>query len=249
MTDDAALFAAALAHPDADTPRLVLADWFDDHGEDELARGLREHSRIVPHLAGLTRWDRFPRIARPPTPAARVAAALLIRYRTHFPEPPGMQVEYDPDADWSGEHRPARVGPARFFYDWATAHRDQIVRLREAAAHAAARWPDEPVTFPAGDDPVAVETRGLLVHELVLRHNPVTAARAAAWDDLAARGHPLARVPGSLLPVEAEAMAGVRGYNPPAPRSRPLGPGVARPTILGHAEPEPDSPARAAVQA
>ena len=41
MTDDAALFAACLARPSDDTPRLVLADWYDDHGEDEFAWALR----------------------------------------------------------------------------------------------------------------------------------------------------------------------------------------------------------------
>lgn len=33
MTDRDALFRAVLAHPDDDTPRLVLADWLDDHGD------------------------------------------------------------------------------------------------------------------------------------------------------------------------------------------------------------------------
>lgn len=55
MTDDAALFAAALAHPGQDTPRLVLADWYDDHDEIELAWALRTVPGIIPFLADLTR--------------------------------------------------------------------------------------------------------------------------------------------------------------------------------------------------
>lgn len=41
MTDRAALEAAVLAHPDDDTPRLVFADWLDDHGEPERAELIR----------------------------------------------------------------------------------------------------------------------------------------------------------------------------------------------------------------
>lgn len=37
MTDRDALVAAVLANPAEDTPRLVYADWLDDHDEPELA--------------------------------------------------------------------------------------------------------------------------------------------------------------------------------------------------------------------
>ena len=40
MTDEKALFAAILAHPFEDTPRLAYADWLDEHGADS------------PHAAG-----------------------------------------------------------------------------------------------------------------------------------------------------------------------------------------------------
>ncbi|MBN9524293.1 TIGR02996 domain-containing protein [bacterium] len=33
MTDEDALVAAAAAEPHLDTPRLVLADWLDDHDQ------------------------------------------------------------------------------------------------------------------------------------------------------------------------------------------------------------------------
>jgi uncharacterized protein (TIGR02996 family) len=41
MSDKAALLAAILAHPDEDTPRLMYADWLDEHGQPERAEFIR----------------------------------------------------------------------------------------------------------------------------------------------------------------------------------------------------------------
>jgi uncharacterized protein (TIGR02996 family) len=41
MSDEAALLAAILAHPDEDTPRLVYADWLDEHGQHDRAEFIR----------------------------------------------------------------------------------------------------------------------------------------------------------------------------------------------------------------
>ncbi|HEX4608001.1 MAG TPA: TIGR02996 domain-containing protein, partial [Urbifossiella sp.] len=41
MTDEAALIAAARDRPDDQTPRLVYADWLDDHGQPERAAATR----------------------------------------------------------------------------------------------------------------------------------------------------------------------------------------------------------------
>jgi uncharacterized protein (TIGR02996 family) len=41
MSDEAALLAAILAHPDEDTPRLMYADWLDEHGQPERAEFIR----------------------------------------------------------------------------------------------------------------------------------------------------------------------------------------------------------------
>ena len=41
MTDGEALFAAILAEPDDDTPRLVYADWLDEHDRPERAEFIR----------------------------------------------------------------------------------------------------------------------------------------------------------------------------------------------------------------
>lgn len=41
MSDEAALLSAILAHPDEDTPRLMYADWLDEHGQAERAEFIR----------------------------------------------------------------------------------------------------------------------------------------------------------------------------------------------------------------
>lgn len=41
MTDHESLYAAVLDRPEDDTPRLVLADYLDDHGEPERAAFIR----------------------------------------------------------------------------------------------------------------------------------------------------------------------------------------------------------------
>ena len=41
MSDEPALLAAILAHPDEDTPRLVYADWLDENGRAERAEFIR----------------------------------------------------------------------------------------------------------------------------------------------------------------------------------------------------------------
>src|SRR5215203_3911185 len=41
MTDGDALIAAILANPDEDTPRLVYADWLQEHGDEERAEFIR----------------------------------------------------------------------------------------------------------------------------------------------------------------------------------------------------------------
>ncbi len=41
MSDEPALLAAILAHPDEDTPRLMYADWLQENGEEERAEFIR----------------------------------------------------------------------------------------------------------------------------------------------------------------------------------------------------------------
>lgn len=41
MTDEAALLAAIIAHPDEDTPRLMYADWLDENDRPERAEFIR----------------------------------------------------------------------------------------------------------------------------------------------------------------------------------------------------------------
>ena len=46
MSDRDALLAAILAHPDDDTPRLVYADWLDEHDEPDRAEFIRIQHRL-----------------------------------------------------------------------------------------------------------------------------------------------------------------------------------------------------------
>jgi uncharacterized protein (TIGR02996 family) len=54
MDDRAALLAAVCDRPDDDTPRLVFADWLDDHGDADYARFIRAQIE----LSRVPEWDR-----------------------------------------------------------------------------------------------------------------------------------------------------------------------------------------------
>jgi len=56
MDDRHALMAAIIANPDEDTPRLVLADWLDENG-DEHDHGRAEFIRLQCELARFPNCD------------------------------------------------------------------------------------------------------------------------------------------------------------------------------------------------
>jgi uncharacterized protein (TIGR02996 family) len=47
MTDHDALLAAVIAHPDDDTPRLVMADWFQENGQETRAEFIRVQCELA----------------------------------------------------------------------------------------------------------------------------------------------------------------------------------------------------------
>jgi uncharacterized protein (TIGR02996 family) len=53
VSDRDALFAAILAHPDEDTPRLVFADWLEENGQADYAAFIRKQIE----LAKVPEWD------------------------------------------------------------------------------------------------------------------------------------------------------------------------------------------------
>ena len=73
MSDRDALFAAILANPDDDTPRLILADWLDEHGN----KADREQARFIRLECDLARRDPF---APAPQPEAKEADKLELKY-------------------------------------------------------------------------------------------------------------------------------------------------------------------------
>jgi uncharacterized protein (TIGR02996 family) len=58
MTDGDALFAAILAAPDDDLPRLAFADWLDEHGDPDRAAFIRVQIELAHLPAGTIESDR-----------------------------------------------------------------------------------------------------------------------------------------------------------------------------------------------
>src|SRR5437762_7367117 len=47
MSDEQGFLAAIREHPDDDTPRLVYADWLDDHGDADRAEFIRVQCELA----------------------------------------------------------------------------------------------------------------------------------------------------------------------------------------------------------
>jgi hypothetical protein len=213
MTEDEALFAAAINAPAERVHALALGDWFDEHDEHELALALREQPRLVDFLSELARWDVSPRL-RPrdwvdadlvvvalfqPLPAA----LLIDRFRRLFPAPAWAPKTFDPHAKPDEGHSSAAES---FIIRWQDARQRQIESLRRQAARCAAAWRQGPVFGPAADGLDPFEWRCCVLHELVVRGRDVAALPDALEHTLAMRerGHRLAWLPLELLPVESD---------------------------------------------
>ena len=214
MTEDAALFAAVLAHPEDSLPRLVLADWFDENGEEVLGWALRSVPEIVPFLSDLARLDRLPggRICEERNGKmvelwdVEYAAELLVRYRDQFPTTPSVPEQFWPYADWSSDTRDP-LGPAAFLSQWQQGRQLQISSLRTKAAQKAEEWESgKTECFALTTDPEVFEYRCCLLHELIVRgHDPETLPGAKQHlKAMTDRGHPLGWLPRCLLPFEKE---------------------------------------------
>ena len=59
MSSDTGLLKDICANPDDDTPRLVYADWLDDHGDAEGAEFIRLQIRLSKMPAGDRRPGQF----------------------------------------------------------------------------------------------------------------------------------------------------------------------------------------------
>ncbi len=92
MDDRAALLAAVCERPDDDTPRLVFADWCDDHGDSEYARFIRTQVG----LARIPEWDRLWVRTRHRDPALVTGHTFRDRYTLpEWPREPPL-----PTAAW-----------------------------------------------------------------------------------------------------------------------------------------------------
>jgi uncharacterized protein (TIGR02996 family) len=268
MKEDEALLSAALANSADRTPALALADWFDEHGEPELAVALRDEPQIVVFLGELARWDVVPGrpnlIYRdsmleetfPNLPAAR----LLTRYHRLFARPPGAPEHFDADAP-----PPAKVDdtldPRTFLSRWQYMRQRHVWTLREEAArHAAGR---RGTRSPFGRTPPGLdgfEWRSCVVQEMVVRGNDPTTPTIGR-EHIAAmreRAHPLAWLPVQLSPLESgfgpclvqfgpRRSYGVSSGPPPGTPVRAVTGGLAV-SVVGTTTATPESHAPAAVR-
>ncbi|WP_439626274.1 DUF6183 family protein [Gemmata sp.] len=246
MTEDEALFLAAVANPAETTPALALADWFDEHDEPSLATALRGVPQLVPLLHSLRRWDEVPawgfqvyesgamREAWDLLPAAR----MLTRYRHLFPTTPETPVAFDPAAPPARKYGDT-LNTAAFLGNWRHYRQRQVAALREQVAQRAANWTASQrisARIPKGLD--AFEWKSCLIHELVLRD--CTPGGRAVADHVAAmreRGHPLAWLPLERHAIEAGLLVN-QGWQVTAAQqatSRTLSDPPPRPVELGRA--------------
>jgi uncharacterized protein (TIGR02996 family) len=269
MTEDAALFAAALANPGDETPRLVLADWLDEHDEEVLAWSLRSVPEIIPFLADLVDWSVSP--SRPILNYEKhyserwdvlPAAQLLLRYRDQFPTPPDAPEKFKPGAKLTDNPR-APIGPGHFLDRWQKARQQQVARLRERAARAGSRRKVPAAEFAGpSTDAGMFEYRSCLLQELVINgHEP--SAIPGIDRHLAAmrrQGHPLAALPLKLQDVESELARWLPRFRdepdaverdwPQVPDHPQVQPGDRRTQVIvaSRTDPGPESGASAAVR-
>src|SRR5687767_8924873 len=97
MSDEDALLAAIAAHPDEDTPRLMYADWLDEHGKPRRAEFVRVQIEIA-------RLEHLPRAAlNLHVPLFRRNQELLDNHRTELigaPLPSAAEVEFRRGFAW-----------------------------------------------------------------------------------------------------------------------------------------------------
>ena len=84
MAENPALFAAIIAHPAEDTPRLAYADWLDEHGDTDRARFIRLQYEI----------EKLPPIGPKASKAKKESEALLKKHEKKWAGEIAGLVEY-----------------------------------------------------------------------------------------------------------------------------------------------------------
>ncbi len=140
MSDEKALLAAIWEYPHEDTPRLVYADWLQEHGQPERA----EFIRVQCELAPFGEWDESPRKAelekreqslwKKHGKAWRAGLPTPLKtgmFHRGFPHPPRQNVSAKQFLDFAAEK--LRAAPLWSFY------------FNEATESELARCPESPV--------------------------------------------------------------------------------------------------------
>lgn len=181
MTDRHAFLAAIKANPDDDTPRLVFADWLDEHGEPERAAmlrvqvegGLQTRQRIILQDPAGNMLNRHDPIAVTYDRGIIVRATLLwdhwLRWgdrlyeierpwQVQLTSRPGLRQESSPDgiAEYRLSRRPhRRVGADELPPGCVVA--EHLCCLEWPGTNFVINpggWPDYPfITLPAGRSP------------------------------------------------------------------------------------------------
>ncbi|MBX9583175.1 MAG: TIGR02996 domain-containing protein [Gemmataceae bacterium] len=150
MTDREALYRAILDSPDDDTPRLVYADWLDDHGDPEYARFIRAQVE----LARVPEWDPLYIRTWEHDREAFVGSA----FRGRFPRavtrgPHGALYEFRRGFPWE-VHVPT---PARFAEEATT-----LLAAAPVQAVVVGNSPGPPDLGPLADSPHLTRVRRLV---------------------------------------------------------------------------------------
>jgi uncharacterized protein (TIGR02996 family) len=97
MTDRDALIATVAATPADDLPRLVYADWLEEHGDPDQAGFIRRHVELTRRKPNLSAWNTLA--AELKATAVRHAAGWVAPLAAAFGQPtPHWQP--DPDGGW-----------------------------------------------------------------------------------------------------------------------------------------------------
>src|SRR5262245_6565393 len=131
VSTEEALLREVCEHPDDDAPRLIYADWLEDHGRPERA----ELIRVQCELAGLP--DDSPRLQELAAREDSLLEAHATEWHSALPRLPGVE--------WSEQYKLWRYGFQRGFVVQATFANGRAYRDHAEAAFGAT--PLEEVRF------------------------------------------------------------------------------------------------------
>jgi uncharacterized protein (TIGR02996 family) len=129
VSDEAALLAAIVAHPDEDTPRLAYADWLDEHAATESRRARAEFIRLQCEAARNASPYRSDHGAAPKTELALRIEALEKEYGKTWRAELKAKIGSRPDERWNVFFKRGFPEEVSSSAETLIAHGDDIFRL------------------------------------------------------------------------------------------------------------------------